>query len=77
MTIFLLFILDAIMAAIAFFLFKGVFVPEMKKHAAYEKLSAKKRKELEDKLAVQQIFGEDISEEDLDIKPIFKRKRLN
>ena len=75
MTAFLLFILDVLLAAIAFFLFKAVFVPEMKKHIAFEKLSAKKRKELEDKLCVERFFGEDTTEEELNL-PIFKARKI-
>lgn len=74
MTIFLLLILDLIMAAIAFLLFKGVFIPEMKKSKAYEKLSTKKRQELEDKLAVERYFGQDISEEEAGV-PKLRVKR--
>lgn len=57
MQTFFLFVLDVIMAGIAYFLYLGVFVPTMKKNALYAKLKAKQRAELDEKLGLQEYFS--------------------
>lgn len=58
----LLFIQDVILAAIAYFLYLGVFIPIIKKNAFFAKLNAKEKAEVERKLGIQEYFGESINE---------------
>lgn len=53
----LLGILDIILALIAYLLFVGVFIPTAAKNAAYAKLKAKEREELDRKLDLEHYFG--------------------
>lgn len=54
----LLFILDLILAAVAYFLYIGVFIPQISKNNAYNRLKAKEREELDRKLELERYFGE-------------------
>lgn len=53
----LLFILDLILAAIAYFLYIGVFIPTMQKNKVYDKIKAKERDALDQALGMQEYFG--------------------
>ncbi len=52
-----LFLQDVILAAIAYFLYIGVFTPIMKKNALYAKLKAKEKAELDQRLGLQEYFA--------------------
>jgi hypothetical protein len=67
MTTILLLILDVVMAAIAYLLYMSVFVPLMAKNAAYNKLKAKERAEIDRKLDAEHYFGAKLESETLDI----------
>jgi hypothetical protein len=49
--------LDLILAAIAYLLFEGVFIPTKAKAAVYAKLKAKEREELDRRLDLNHYFG--------------------
>lgn len=65
MTTILLLILDIIMAAIAYLLYSAVFVPLMAKDAAYNKLKAKERAEIDRKLDAEHYFGAKVLNEEI------------
>ena len=50
-------LLDLILAAIAYMVFSAVFIPAMAKKAAFDRLKAKERLELDRRLTVEQYFG--------------------
>lgn len=67
--IFLFIILDIILAAIAYMLFIGVFTPVLKKNAAYAKLKAKERAEIDRQLDIKEYLGVKVNNDDIvDIK---------
>lgn len=66
--VFTLIILDLILGGIAFMFFTAIYVPEIKKTAAFNKLKAKERAELDQKLAVKEYFGMEIAAESIDKK---------
>jgi hypothetical protein len=67
--IFLMIILDLILAAIAYMMFVGVFVPILKKNAVYAKLKAKERAEIDRQLDVKEYLGVKINNDEIiDIK---------
>jgi uncharacterized protein YpmB len=84
MTTILLLVLDVIMAAIAYLLYVSVFVPYQSKNAAYAKLKAKEKLELDRKLEVEHYFGvKSMDENQIDI-PVkipklnfFKKKKID
>jgi hypothetical protein len=53
----LLLILDLILAAIAYFLYLGVFVPILEKNKTYDRLKAKEKAELDRQIDVERYFG--------------------
>jgi len=57
MTTIALFILDVVLGFIAYMVFSAVFVPHLSKQAAYERLKAKEREELDRQLEVEHYFG--------------------
>lgn len=63
MNTFLLFILDVVVGAVAYFIYLGVFIPAMKKNELYAKILTKERMELEKKLGLEQYFGIKVAEE--------------
>ena len=70
----LLLILDIIMGAIGYLLYISVFIPYQAKNAAYAKLKAKERAELDRRLDVEHYFGAK-SIEDLDVQIPVKIKK--
>jgi hypothetical protein len=67
--IFVLIVLDLILAAIAYMMFVGVFVPILKKNATYAKLKAKERAEIDRQLDVKEYLGVKINNDEIiDIK---------
>jgi len=68
------------MAAIAYLLYSAIFVPYQAKTAAYAKLKAKERAELDRKLDAEHYFGAKVeSDESIDIpikvRGLFGRKK--
>jgi len=68
-----LIILDLILAAVAYFLYMGVFIPQMAKNALYAKLKAKERAEIDKQLGIQEYFGIKASEQSIDIPVTIKK----
>lgn len=73
MTTILFLFLDLILAAIAYLLYISLFVPIQKKNAAYAKLKAKEKEELDRKLEVEHYFGAKIIDEDINIPVKLKK----
>lgn len=72
----LLVILDLILAAIAYLLYTAVFIPQAAKNAAYAKLKAKEKEELERRLDAEHYFGAK-SLEDIEMPITFNKKKLD
>lgn len=78
MTAILLLLLDIIMGAIGFFLYQGIFQPQINKNAAFAKLKAKEREELDRKLNIQNYFGQITNEvaAEPQLKSVFHKKAI-